>query len=233
MILAICDDKKIIRDYLSDIGLKYGRENNVDVELIQFSSGEEVLDYDGFIDLLLLDIKLSGMNGIEVKDRINKKENIDYIIFVSGVINQVWKCFGKKTIGFMQKPVLYRDFCEKMVEYKKAKDAGIIIEIATENGISFIKAEKIIYIRAQNVYSEIITEKSTYLVRESLSEYENKLGKGTFYRIHKSYLINMDYIKSIDGYIAILEMGNKLKIGRTKLKDLKNLYRDYCRRNAY
>lgn len=128
---------------------------------------------------------------------------------------------------------MYQDFCEKLDEFKKVVDACDIIDIPTERGITSVKAESIIYIRSQNIYSEIITEKNTYLVRESLSEYENRLGKDSFFRIHKSCLINMAYINKLDGCNAILVNSDRLKIGRTKLKDLKKEYRDYSRRNAY
>ena len=233
MVIAICDDEKILRNHLSDFCLKYGSVRGLEIDIVEFCNGEEVINYESCIDLLLLDIRLPGMSGIEVKNVLIKKENVNYIIFVSGITERICEAFSSKTLGFIKKPFQYEDLCERLEDYKKAVATCTTIDIPTEGGITSINADHIIYVKAQNIYSEIITQKGTYLIRSSLNELENRLGNHLFFRIHRSHLINMGYIKSIDGYNSILDNGIKLKIGRTKLANLKNEYRAYCRRNAH
>lgn len=233
MVIAICDDEKILRNLLSDYCLRYGKEHNLKINIIEFSNGEEIINYDSCIDLLLLEINLPGMSGIEVKNALIKKDNLNFIIFVSGITNRIYDAFSSKTLGFITKPFQYEDLCRSLEDYKKTVDSFTTIEIPAEGGITSINVNRIIYVKAQNIYSEIITQNGSYLIRSSLNELENRLGNHLFFRIHKSHLINMEYIKSIDGYDAILDNGTKLKIGRTKLANLKNEYCAYCRKNAH
>lgn len=233
MVIAICDDEKILRDLLRDQCLEYSKEHNMEMDILEFASGEEVINYDEYIDLLLLDIQLPGMNGIEVKNNLIKRDNVNYIIFISGFTDRVWDAFSKKTLGFLEKPCKYEDICKKFEEYKKEVASCITVELQAEDGIDTVRVDYIICIRAQNVYLEVITEKKEYLIRDSLNEWEDRLDKEFFFRIHKSYLINMEYIKSIEGYHTILDNGDQLKIGRTKLKKFRNELQAYRRRNAH
>ena len=229
MKIAICDDRKIIREQLRDYCLKYVDEFDMDNNIIEFNSGEEVLMSDEVISLLFLDIKLPGINGIEVKEILLKKDNIEYIVFISGYVGNVWNAFSKKTLGFVKKPFFLKDIYNILCNYKKDIDNSISIDLPTANGIIPVKTKNIVYINAQNIYTEVITEKEVYLVRESLNDWEDKLKKYNFIRVHKSYLINMIYIDKIDGYQLNLINGIKLKIGRTKLIILKNEYYNYCK----
>jgi DNA-binding LytR/AlgR family response regulator len=90
MNIAVCDDEKIMRETLSCDYIRYREENDLDLEIIEFSNGAEVLGYHEHIDLIFLDIGLPGMSGIELKKHILLMDNIDYIVFVSGYKERVW-----------------------------------------------------------------------------------------------------------------------------------------------
>lgn len=233
MTIAICDDEKILREILCDNCLNYGIENNIDIEVIEFSSGEEVLAYRSCIDLLFLDIGLPGMDGVQVKNCLLERDNVNYIIFASSYTDYMSQAFSKKTLGFINKPFRYENICEKLQEYRRAVEADITIDISTSKGSLTIKVKNIICINAQHVYTEIVTEKELYLVRESLNEWENHLKEHSLIRISKSSIVNLQYIRRIEGGQATLDNGTSLKIGRTKRSMLINEYRAYSKRNAH
>lgn len=232
MNIAICEDEKIIRETVSCYCQKYGIENNIELNIIEFTNGEEVLEYNLYIDLLFLDIGLPGISGIEVKNHIVKTDNINYIAFVSGYKDRVWEAFSKKTLGFINKPIMYEKICEMISNCNKAIEYDISIDISMGNCIIPVKVSSIIHINAQNVYSKVITNKEAYLVRESLTEWEIRLKNYSFFRIHKSNLVNMEYIRDIEKGYVILDNGTKLKIGRTKIQSLKKENLEWRKKNA-
>ena len=231
MKIIICDDEKIFRDKLIEVCETYAKNNDIDLELKQYSSGEELLESSESADVLLLDIEMAGINGIEVKEILEENSRISFIIFTSSHTEMVFDTFSKKTLGFVTKPVTYEKLEEKLNKVLKEIKSEFFIEVQDKENIIKVKNNKICYIEADDYCSRIITTDNTYLVRKSLSEWEDELTDKDFIRIHKSYLVNMDFIKAIKS-VVVLDSGEELKIGRTKLKEVKEKYTEFIRKKV-
>lgn len=88
------------------------------------------------------------------------------------------------------------------------------------------------YIEAHGSYSKLITHDNKYLVRATLKDWEEQLLQYGFIRIHKSYLVNIAYIRSIEKNV-ILDNGNTLKVSRRKGKALQDTFRKYRKLRAW
>jgi two-component system LytT family response regulator len=95
--------------------------------------------------------------------------------------------------------------------------------ISTDTGIEFVKYNAIIYLEAQNNYTRInLINGSAILASKTLKSFEESLPVELFFRIHKSYLINMNFVKrffKIDDFLVELTTGQKLPISYRKKND--------------
>ena len=100
MQIAVCDDEKEIRDMFAEkIGQLYPK-----ADLPLYQSGEELLLSDNEPDILLLDIKMPGKNGMETARELRKKNKITIIIFVTALDDFVFQAFDVGAFHYLVKP---------------------------------------------------------------------------------------------------------------------------------
>ena len=101
MRIAICDDEKNIRELIGDKVAKQYPE----AEIVFFSSGEELFLSDKSIDILLLDIQMSGRNGMDTARELRKKDKNVILIFVTAVEEYVFQAFDVGAFNYIVKPI--------------------------------------------------------------------------------------------------------------------------------
>ncbi len=224
MRIGICDDEQLIREQMREICDAVIRENNWDYEIVELASGEEVLEET--LDLLILDIDMPGMNGIDVKKRLQKRQADTIIIFVTFYQSFVMDAFGINVHGFVSKGKMK----EQLPKYIKSAIVMINDYIVLENGV---RSKDIMYIKAQHVYATMILGNGeSRVMRKSLDELEQTLMGMDFVRSHKSYLVNMNWICGKEE--NCLWVGDKqeertesIPIAFRRKMDVKHAWRDY------
>ena len=190
-------------------------------------------------DLVFLDIQMSGMNGFEVIENVGA-ENMPVVIFVTAYDQYALNAFDVQAIDYLLKPFDQDRFEKsfrralKQIELRKGSTDGyqkLIDEIKKDKKYLerilvnigpryfFVKTVDILYISAEEKYVRLHTEKETHLVRETMNHMEQQLDPSRFTRIHRSTIINTDFIREFQpwshgDYIAILKNGQKLTISR-------------------
>lgn len=95
----------------------------------------------------------------------------------------------------------------------------------------FVKLKDIIYIEYENRYTLVRTRRDVYESTYTMSEWENMLDTGDFYRVHKAFIVNMEYIEEI-GKTILLENGEKVEVAVRQIAKLKKACKAYRKRNA-
>ncbi len=122
---------------------------------------------------------------------------------------------------------------EKADELKNRYSGEEIYKLMVNAGTSYqvLDVSEIIYIETEKRACRIHTKERDYLQNESLNFYENRLSGERFFRIHKSYLVNLDYVLEMEpgfnnGYSLKMKYFEKdrLPIGRTQVKEFRNLF---------
>lgn len=239
--IGICEDNEKDRDVLHGFCECFFESNMVSHEYIFFSAGEEVLRYcqketNPKIDLLFLDVELSGISGMEVKDKVIKQNQVWRIVFVSRHKQSVFEAFALKTLGFMIKP---------SNQEKVAKWIQLIIDEIEENreieitGIGgnssskTIKLEDIGYFKAAGNYTEVFVydnvgqEKSILLSTKKIGELEKDMKGTPIIRVHKSYMVNLSNVTEIDQNITLRNIDIHIPIGRMYNKMTRKSYMEY------
>lgn len=232
-LIGVCDDDKGIHKQIKAICIEYLKD--IEPQFVFFSSGEEVLDYCNHekneIELLFLDVQMEGINGIVLKDMLISSNLVQKIAFVTSFVDSVYDSFSKKTIGFVQKPIekikIFKLLRNTIEEIRKNQ----IFTFADAKGevISF-RMEDIIYLKAEGSYSYIYInnkESKYYILSERLGKVEKKLPNEFFVRVHKSYVVNLEYINIFKSHIELSELAESIPVGRTYIKAAKQKYYDY------
>ena len=162
------------------------------------------------IDLALLDIQLAtDKTGIDIGQHIRKRFNIPFVFVTSNSDKDtINKAKGVKPNGYLVKPFAEKDLYSTIeitlsnFESTKSSQSSSVLK----NSI-FIKESQlyhkllhndIFYVKSDNVYVEVYTQKKMYLVRSTLKDFLSRLPQDMFYRTSKSYIINIKHIQSLN-----------------------------------
>lgn len=227
--IAICDDEILFGEHLEKICLEYyGVNCSIDI----FVDGDSLLNACAInnYEVIFLDIDLNGRNGIEIKNILVECRRETNIIFVSGYREFMQSAFGVKVWGFLDKPADKHKVFALLKDIDDYIEKEPIIEIYDVlKGNRRIKCNHILYIVAEMNYTRVVLlYKKDYIVRQSMTEWENLLNNASFMRVHRSYIVNLNFIRDIDKDIYMAS-GEKIPLSRRKMKACKMRYGRYCK----
>ena len=235
MRIAICDDEKNIRELIKGkIANQYP-----DANIIFYNSGEELLLSDEHIDILFLDIQMSGKNGMETARELRKKDKKIIIIFVTAVEEYVFQAFDVGAFNYIVKPIDDTKFTEvlhraieewnaKKLTNQEPEEKYLMIN----NGGVHIKVtiDDIVYAEVFNRKVVIHKLNETIEYYGKMSDLENVAGN-SFFRPHRAYLINFKYVEKYDATTIYLEKGTAL-MAKQKYPEFVKKYMKYNQRRG-
>lgn len=227
--IAICDDETIFLEEAFECCKRYFDKKDIECEISVYSEGNELLNSDAY-DIVLLDVEMPDINGIDIKNYIEKQRQNTRIVFISGYPEAMPDAFGDNVSGFLVKPLDKAKFEKKMDEVldKIMRDNRFILcDTGEETARVYIK--DILFIKAEGRYSRIYkSNEESFLVSKSIGEYENEAGDGLA-RCHKSFIVNFEYVKAVKAIVK-MKNGTEIPIGRTLKDKVKEKYDRYILR---
>jgi|GEM_PF-860168 len=229
MNIGICDDEQIFRDELKNLVLEVRPEADV----YEYGSGEELMDAlrETSLDLLFLDCEMNGISGIEVKNLIESSARVGGIVFVSSFQNYVFSAFGSRTLGYVLKPATRTEIAHwiTLVEDKLGDTQTLTLQ-ANDT----VLLRNVMYIRGDGSYSEVYVrgEDEPRFMTRRLGDMEDELKPFGFIRTHKSYIVNLGDIKSIDKDVHFVSTTDTVPVSRSRKKPLMDAYKEYVRIQA-
>lgn len=144
------------------------------------------------------------------------------IVYISGDSSSCVKLFESRPINFHQKPLLKNDIFKDINTVMRLSGIkGTRFSFKHDRTIRGIELEKIIYFCMEQKQVKLVTQNSEFIFRDKLNEIYNGLPKTQFCRCHKSYIININYIKTIRFDSVELMNGEQIPIGRTYREQIK------------
>lgn len=232
MQIAICEDNTQIIANLEEIITQFFSENNVEFELETFLSGERLLYHlsnnpDCNYNLYLLDIEMGKLNGMEVAQRIRKRDKEALIIFVTSHDEFMIKAFDVSAFHFLIKPVnadKLRAILEKAMHIIE-EQRNVFVYQTNKKTFSILYSH-ILYFESDKRKINIRTNSNTYSFYGAIKDIEKELPKH-FVKIHKSYLINLKHVELVEGRNVQMSNGDILLISRSNMDSFYELYRNY------
>ena len=232
--IAICDDDiehiNILEKYLFEI-------SSIKIECDVYQSGERLVEAYKNIneryDVVFLDMEMNEINGIETANIIREFDEHIIIIFVTSHTEYMRESFKCSPFRFLLKPIdadelktVVYDMSKKLLEKRN-------VYAFTENKTKVrLFCDDIIYLESQDHWIWIHTKEKAYKVCKSLSEIHEQLGNMMFCRVHKSFVINFHYIKTIkENDVRLYHCDKTIPISRTYKKEVLNEYTNFLERD--
>lgn len=230
MKIAICDDNAIMRDDLKNRLMEYALSKNLIFLYSDFSNGDDLIASNRNFDLIFLDYKMEGINGLETARRLRKNSNNTAIIFLTSYPHVVFDTFEVNAYRFLLKPVDNAKLNAAMDDFLADLDDDKFIAIKTDEDTKRIKIDDIIYAEASDKYCFIRTVDENILYKKTLSEFEKLLPADKFYRSHRTYLVGFRHILSHTSSDILFDNKEKAQISKLKQTSFKNAFLDYIKR---
>ena len=231
MRIAICDDEKFFRDSLKKNLKDYAQKYALDFVYSEFSSGEMLLLSNIDFDLIFMDYQMDKVNGIDTVGRLRNMENDTTVIFITNYYDVVLDTFKVQTHRFLTKPINIERLHEALDSFiKKYNTQKYILLYSEEDDKTCRIAEKsIIYAEADNIYTKVRTAKAIYKFKGTLSKFERSLKSDFFYRSHRSYLVNFNYIDSFTHSEIQFDNNEKASLTKTKYSEFQRKHIDFIK----
>ncbi len=235
----IIDDEKLARDLLREF-----LESFPDIEVIgECSKGTEAVEQINKLkpDLIFLDVQMPGMNGFDVLDEI---EHEPYVIFTTAYDQYAIKAFERNAVDYVLKPLDQERFklaVDRALKRKKMEEGNLedllgslhaVPKRASYDSHLFVQkseklynlpVEEIIYLEASGDYTVISTKNDQFVSSSGIGKLEELMNPDTFIRVHRSTIINVNYLKEIErhfngGMIVKMQNGKSFPVSRTYAK---------------
>ena len=215
--IAVCDDEPKQIEYLTNLVSSWGTQNSHTCVIDTFPSAEAFLfDYaeDKNHDILLLDIEMGTMNGVDLAKTIRQTNDTVQIIFITGFPDFIAEGYEVSALHYLMKPV-----SEEKLHAVLDKAAANLAKsekrlcITHDRQTDFIPLSQITYIEAQKQYVEIHTSDALYRMKSSLADIESKLDE-YFSRCQRSFIVNLRYVIRIKNDCVVLKNGVEVPISR-------------------
>jgi len=228
MRIAVCDDEQVQRELLNKYLLEWGKEHGIIVHTSLFPSGESFLfswEEDKQYDLLILDIEMGKVNGVELAEKIRREDEELPILFVTGYDDYMAQGYEVSALHYLLKPVDKGKFytvLDKLLRQKKRHSGEEKLFFRGKEGMLLsVPVSKIWYIEAYSHNCVLYTDAQEHVLKMSISEAETLLAdKDEIIRCHRSYLVNLQHIAAIIKNEIILDNQKRLPISRNLHKEV-------------
>lgn len=213
MKVLVCDDERLARERLARLIVKLD-----DHEVVgEAENGIDTIDKVAQLspDIVLLDIRMPGMDGIEAARHLSKLECPPAVIFCTAYDDYALDAFQVKAVDYLLKPVRREDLCRALNQASRLNKVQVQaleaefsshdekprarthISAKTHRGIELIPVADIRYFMADQKYVTVRHGSGEILIDETLKELENEFSN-RFVRIHRNSLISLDYLEGME-----------------------------------
>lgn len=211
--IAICDDElQIISDISNIVSETIPRSN-----ILQFSNGKELLEAieNKHFDLLLLDIDMPEITGLDIAKEISHINPKPLVVFVTSHDELVYDSLQYHPFGFVRKTYMKSELPKVLIdsisEIEK-KENKFHFRTATDD--VNVRLEDILYFESDGNYIKLFSMDNEYRFRGTMLSIEKTLEVNGFVRIHKGFVVNQAAVKMINADECILVDGQSLPVGR-------------------
>lgn len=224
--IAVCDDNESDCEYVAGLVRTWASKTQNTVNIEVFPSAESFLFHyaeNKSYDILLLDIEMGSMDGVALAKEIRRENDAVQIVFVTGYSDYIAEGYEVSALHYLMKPVKEEKFFRIMnrAVLKISKDDKALFLTLSGETVR-IPIYEIRYLEVQQNYVTVNAKKN-YSIKRTLGEFERELDD-RFYRMGRSYLINLSYISKITRSAVYLSDGSVLPLPRGQYDPLNKAF---------
>ena len=232
MKIAIVDDEINEQEILTKYIQEWADAKQELVEISCFDSGESFLfswEDDKDFSLLILDIEMGGINGLDLAKKIRVEDKQLPVMFVTGYDEYMQYGYDVSALHYLIKPV-HKERLFMVLDklaLSKAEEIKALI-LCGEDGVRRIQIRNILYVEADGHGSIMHTVDEVISLKESLGEIEKQvIATGEMIKCHRAYLVNLRFISAIQNSDIILDNSERLPVSRNQMKKVQQEFLKY------
>lgn len=221
--VAVIDDDAryvaTVREYLT----RYGEESGTVFRVEAFSDGADIVErYDASYDIVLMDVEMSSMDGMTAAARIREIDAATIIIFITNMAQYAIRGYQVNALDYVLKPISYFVFCQtiakavRRLEERCAESAGRYLMISARGNVSRVPLSSVMWIESKGHRITYHTTNGAFeSTSNSMKEIEQQLKDDDFYRCSNSFMVNLAYVRSIQG-TTVQVGGGTVEVSRSR-----------------
>ncbi|MCM1261382.1 MAG: LytTR family DNA-binding domain-containing protein [Butyrivibrio sp.] len=231
MRIAVCDDDEAQRLLLQKYTKEWAHENKLSVEMKLFADGESfwfAWEDDSDYDLLIFDIEMRRLSGMELAANIRNNNEDIQILFVTGYDSYMAQGFEVAALHYLLKPLQKEKFFAVLDKFNKnrmksEKEEKLLFR--SVYGPLSLPVSKIWYIEARSHQCILYTEDESHILCVAIGELATSLcSRREFVRSHRSYIVNMQHVSAIVKPELILDDKRRIPVSRSAEKDVNRTF---------
>lgn len=216
MRIAIVEDEAEQWEQLRSYIQQYASEIDQTFEVITFSNGVDLLkDYTPQYDIILLDIEMPGLNGMEAAERLRSMDSDVVLMFVTNMAQYAINGYAVGALDFVLKPVNYYTFTVRFaraIQRARQRENGQIL-LTLPDCVRRLDTQQIYYVEVQNRMLHYHTELGEFVLRGTMQSAEKELSRYHFVRCNHWYLVNLSHVAEVRRDMVVVA-GTELEISR-------------------
>lgn len=233
--IAVCDDNIDELSNMAQLISQYRASKHLNCEYAAFANGFDLisaLEKGKRFDIYCLDIIMPGFTGIDVAKEIRTFDKTAPILFFTSSTEFALESYSVKAINYILKPItkekLFFIFDEMLEQIKvEKKDDAIIVK--SNEGIQKILISNLVFaeVMGRKVFYHLLSGKAIECTESFSHVCDNLLKYRRFIKTHRSYIVNMQYIDTIEDHQVILQTFSSVPIAQGKAREIKQKYLPY------
>ncbi|MDO5544665.1 MAG: LytTR family DNA-binding domain-containing protein [Eubacteriales bacterium] len=218
MRIAIVEDEDSYAQILQEYLIRYSRDYGQELDASRYADGISFLNsFKGQYDLILLDISMPMIDGMETARRIRSTDPDVVILFVTNLAQYAIRGYEVDALDYILKPISYFAFSQRLnraIGRVKSRIKNFLV-LTVRSGTYKLDVDSIYYVESQAHNLIFHTETGEFTISGTMKEIEEKLLNFHFFRCNKGYLVALRHVDSIQDGCAIVR-GQPLLISRAR-----------------
>lgn len=231
MKILICDDEQQYVDELKIHIENFMQSRVADFTIDTANNPQAVADSNEIYQLAFLDIQMDELNGISLAKTLKEHNSKIVIFFVTSYNDYQDEAMDLRAFRFFEKPLnadrLYSGL-EKAMEY--IDESYVDFYVWTDNEHKQILVDDVIYVERGNRQVTLVTTQGNFTTRESFDEWCAILQNSFFYRVHKSFIVNLHYVTGYKYSELFVQNNVRIPIASRRQTDFHKFWFAYLRR---
>lgn len=219
--IAIAEDEAPARAALQDYLERWQAESGQQVQAFFFESGSQLIEQlPQTLQLVLLDIQMPGLNGMETARLLREKLPEVELVFITSLTGYALESYEVAALDYLVKPVSYPRFCRSIQRAVRriAQQQENLLTVKNTEGVFRVRVKDLLYVEVFSHRLVLHTAGQELSYSGTLAALEKRLGEG-FFRCHSSFLINLEKVTGLDGSEVLLD-GHRLPVSKYRRKAL-------------
>lgn len=232
--IAICDDNKNDIEAIEKYVSKYNIQSNNNVVFSAYYSTKDLLlkHKKEHYDVILLDIEMPEMNGIDLAKKLRQLDDNLLIVFTTSYPEYMKDSFEVQPFQFLSKPITYENIQNLLTNIinKISRNMNTIIIVDDDNEKNFVYLKDILYVSVFNRKKGFIKYQlidREFITKGTISNIESDFIAHGFVLTARGFLVNLNQIKSMNSNRVLLKNNVEIPISRRRMKEIQKIYTNH------